>query len=74
MIIYTHVKPNKHTTKIIATDDGFIIELKAKPIDGAANTELLETLADYFEVPKTHIKILRGATSSHKTVEIPDII
>ncbi len=72
MKLHILVKPNKHATKVIPTSDGLTIELKSKPIDNAANTELLETLSAHFKIPKTHIKILRGATSRHKTIEIPE--
>ncbi len=74
MIIHARIKLNKYASKVIAADDGLIVELKAKPIDGIANAELLKTLSAHFKVPKTHIKILRGATSRYKTIEIPGII
>lgn len=70
MKIHIIVKPNKRTTQIIQSEDSLIVELKSRPIDGAANTELVEALAAHYKVAKTRIKILRGATSKHKIVEI----
>ena len=42
--------------------------LHAKPHNNEANVELLKTLSEYFKVPKTAIKITRGAKSHTKTV------
>jgi uncharacterized protein (TIGR00251 family) len=64
------VKSNKHEARVAEGEEGLIIELKSKPVDGAANIELMQVLAEHFQVPKTHIKILRGVTSRHKTIEI----
>ena len=73
MQLRIQVKPNKLVTRVAATDEGLLIELKSKPIKGAANTELIKILSDHFKIPKTHIRIIRGANSRHKTIEIPDI-
>lgn len=71
MIYHIVVKPNSHKKpSVIETDDGLIVHVRAKAVDGAANKELIETLAKYFSVPKTRIVIKRGATSRHKTIEV----
>ncbi len=70
MRVHLLVKPNKPNTRIIDNNGEFIVELKSKPIDGAANTELIEVLAKHLNVPKTHIKITKGANNRHKTIEI----
>jgi uncharacterized protein len=42
----------------------------APPAGGAANAELIELLADYFNVPPSLIRIKSGNKSAHKLVEI----
>ena len=46
------------------------VYLREKPIDGAANTALIKTLANHFHVAKSCITIKSGATSRHKLIEI----
>ena len=64
------VKPGSSQEKIIQiADNEFIVYLRAKPHDGEANTALIKILAKYFGIPKTSIKIIRGAKSRVKTIE-----
>ncbi len=66
------VKPGSSQEKIVQTsDDSFIVYLRAKPHDGEANTALIKILSKYFNTSKTSIKIIRGAKSRIKTIEIP---
>jgi uncharacterized protein YggU (UPF0235/DUF167 family) len=44
--------------------------LMAPPVDGAANEALVALLAERLGIPKRAIRIVRGATSRQKTVEI----
>jgi uncharacterized protein len=46
--------------------------LKAPPVDGKANAELLELVARRFGVPKSCVSIRRGATGRVKVVQIDD--
>jgi len=46
------------------------VALAAAPVDGAANQELIETLAAHFGVPRRQLRILAGAKSRRKVVEI----
>jgi len=46
------------------------VRVHAAPEGGKANDEVIELLAAHFGVPRTHIKILRGASSPKKIVEI----
>ena len=64
------VKPGASQEKIVATAPGTLtVYLRAKPHDGEANTALVKLLAKYFDIPKTSIKITRGAKSHTKTIE-----
>jgi uncharacterized protein len=46
------------------------VALAAAPVDGAANQELIETLAEHFGVPRRQVRILGGARSRRKLVEL----
>ncbi len=46
------------------------VKINAKPIDGEANTRLVEVLSKYFNVPKRKIKILTWFTSRDKVIDI----
>ena len=64
------VKPGSSQEKIIENPDGSLtVYLRAKPHDGEANTVLIKLLAKHFDVPKTSIKVIRGARSRHKIIE-----
>ncbi len=65
------VKPNSKKQTIIEEEDGSLtVYLKSPPIDGKANTELVELLATKFGVPKSHISIQVGLSSRNKLVNI----
>jgi uncharacterized protein len=44
--------------------------LTAPPVDGAANEALIALLAERLHLPQRAIRLVRGATSRQKTVEI----
>ncbi|WP_395751114.1 DUF167 domain-containing protein [Prosthecobacter sp.] len=48
-----------------------LVKLKAPPVDGKANTELIRFLADELGCAKGQISLLRGTSSRQKTVELP---
>ena len=65
------VKPGSSQEKIIETNEGELtIYLRAKAHDGEANNALIKLLSKYYKVPKTSIKIIRGAKSKSKIIEL----
>jgi len=48
--------------------DAVKVRIRAAPVDGKANKELIETLSDRFDLPKSAIEILGGDTSKTKRV------
>src|SRR5262249_6253014 len=51
-------------SEIAAIRDGaLVVRLNAAPVDGAANAELIEVIADALDVPKGAITITSGETS-----------
>jgi hypothetical protein len=71
-IVFTvRVVPRASKSEIVGELDGALkIRLAALPVDGAANEELIKTLAKYFEVSRGAVEILSGATSKTKQVRI----
>jgi len=51
-------------------DNSLKVWLTAKPHDNQANLQLLTVLADFYQIPKTTIKIIKGLKSKNKTVKI----
>lgn len=46
------------------------IRLRAPPVEGKANTELLRFLAEAFGVPLRNVTLQKGETSRRKTVRV----
>ena len=51
-------------------DGSYKVEVKAPPVDGAANEATCELLAKHFGVHKRDVSVVAGATSNKKVVEI----
>lgn len=51
-------------------DGGFKVWLKAKPLKGRANQELIQVLSEYFKIPKSAIQIIKGGHSKEKIIAI----
>jgi uncharacterized protein YggU (UPF0235/DUF167 family) len=70
MKINITVKPNSKTQMIEKIDDqNYILKFNVLPVDNAANKKVIEMLSEYFNIPKTTIKIIRGHKSKSKVVE-----
>jgi len=59
---------NEITEKM--ADGTLKIKLKAAPIDGEANNELIKFLSKEWKIPKNNIKIKSGKTSKNKVLII----
>lgn len=69
--INVRVIPRARQNKIDIDENGiYRVHITAVPVDGAANDAVIRALADFFSVPKSYIKIIRGATSRNKVVEL----
>ncbi len=51
-------------------DEALLVRIAAAPVEGAANAELIETLADAFGVARRQVSILSGDRSRQKRVRI----
>lgn len=67
------VKPNAHESSLVQQEDGsWLARLKAPPVDGKANQELIALIARHFSVRKAQISIKAGASGRVKLVEIDE--
>ena len=65
------VKPNSKQQKIEKiTDTSFEVCVKSKPERGKANKEVISVLANYFNIPKNRIQIIKGLKNRKKIVKI----
>jgi len=46
------------------------IKVKAPPVRGRANQEVIELLADYYHLPKSQIQIVKGLNNRKKVIKI----
>jgi uncharacterized protein (TIGR00251 family) len=53
-----------------ARGDALLVRLNAAPVDGAANAELIDLLAETLGVSKRAIEIVSGARSRQKKVRV----
>lgn len=49
------------------------IAVTAPPVDSAANTALIEFLAEHLNLTRSSIQLVRGQTSRHKTIFIAGV-
>jgi uncharacterized protein (TIGR00251 family) len=50
--------------------DAVLVRLHAAPVEGAANAELIEVLADALDVPKRAVSIVAGERGRQKRVRV----
>lgn len=53
--------------------DAVKVRIKCAPVDGKANKELIETLADVFDLPKSAVVFKSGETSKTKRILLKGI-
>ena len=67
--IKVHARSKRES--VTETPDGsYKVEVKAPPVDGAANAAICELLAQHFGVHKREVSVVAGATNNKKVVEI----
>ena len=68
-----YVQPRASRTAVKGTHDGCLkIALAAPPVDGAANAELVEFIAERLGIAKSRVRIVGGLSARRKVVEIDD--
>jgi uncharacterized protein YggU (UPF0235/DUF167 family) len=68
------VIPRAGRSGIAGTRDGaLLVRLGAAPVEGAANDQLIEVIADALGVPRRAVSITSGTRSRRKTVAVAGI-
>ena len=74
VIIQVKVKPNARISTLTQIEGNtWLAQIKAAPVDGKANLELISLVARHFGCRKMAVSILRGATGRTKLVRIDGI-
>ena len=68
------VVPNARKSEVVGVVDGILrVRLAKPPVDGQANTELLQLIARWFGVRESKATVIRGSTSRIKTVRVDGV-
>ena len=71
MVLRVKVKPRSRESSLVQESDGsWMARIKSPPVDGKANRELIELVADRFNCPKSSVSIKSGASGRSKLVKI----
>lgn len=71
MKITVRVKPRSKATGVVLLPDGtYQVNVNAPPVEGRANEQVIEELAEHFKRPKRDISILKGVNGRLKIIEI----
>lgn len=74
MILTIKVVPRASKPGIAVEPDGSLkVRIQSPPVDGAANAELVEVLAEAFDLPRRAVTIVGGAHSRTKRVQFEGI-
>ena len=66
------VTPGARSEGITVEDGRLLVKVRAKPQDGAANDAVLGLLAAALGIATSRLRLLRGATSRDKLVQLPE--
>jgi len=69
--IWVTVKPQAKKSEVKKISVGeYAVAVTAPAREGKANEAVIELLAEYFSVPKSSIRIVRGQTGRRKLVQV----
>jgi uncharacterized protein (TIGR00251 family) len=71
-LLIVRVQPGASRTEVKAllSDGSIRVRLRAPPVEGRANAELVMLLCQFFKVPASSVRIVRGLTSRQKSIVI----
>ena len=74
MRITVTVKPSSKKGSLVQPDllGSYLVYVREPALEGRANRAVTEMLAEFFDLPKTKVVLIRGATNKIKVFEIPD--
>ena len=69
VVLSVKARPRSSRAGLDGFFDGAVkVRVRCAPVDGKANKELVETLADVFGLPKSAVVLLSGETSKTKRI------
>jgi len=70
-VMEIRVKPGARQSQLVQAEDGsWLAQLKAPPVEGKANQELIALVARHFRCARSAVSIKSGAASRRKLVTI----
>jgi uncharacterized protein (TIGR00251 family) len=73
VILQVKVKPNARASSLTQENDGtWTARVKAPPVDGKANAELIRLVSAHFGCSKSAVTIRSGASGRTKRIEVDD--
>ena len=70
-VLRIKVKPNARAASLVEQADGsWVASVRAPPVDGKANEELVALVVDHFGCPRRAVSIRSGAGGRMKLVEM----
>jgi uncharacterized protein (TIGR00251 family) len=74
MKITVYMRPGAREGRVEDLGEGnFKVWVKARPEKGKANAEMIEVLAEHFDVAKSAVQIVIGKTAREKLVNIDQV-
>lgn len=71
MFLHLKAKPNARQNSLQRLADGTLqVKIKAPAQDGKANEELVKFLSDFFDLPKSAIRVVTGHSTPFKKIEL----
>ena len=71
MIIRVRVIPNAKHSEVMGRVGSIVrVRISSAAVEGKANDDLIEFLAEFFGVKKSGVSILRGEKGKEKTVQV----
>jgi uncharacterized protein (TIGR00251 family) len=71
MQIHIKVKPGSKLNHLLKDAAGnWVMKVKAPPVDGKANDEVIRFLSEILKIPKSAITLKRGQSNSYKTLDV----
>lgn len=71
MKITVTAKPKSKKEYVKKIDEtNFIVAVNAPPVDDKANQAIIESLAAYFQLPKSRLRIVSGHTAKKKIIAV----
>lgn len=71
MKLQIKVKPNAKADVLLReADGGLCVKIKAAPVDGKANKQLMAFLSQVIDMPRSKFTLLKGETNIHKTIAV----